>query len=101
MVEQKFPESAPNPKKRAFKSLERRYLPRWVVSNKVLYRVNDHALSQECVSKDISCNGISIVTDELLPTDQKVKLTIYLEGDLVVRVEGSVIWNRLDNNHNL
>ena len=80
---------------------DKRYLPRWEVENKVVYRLNSDSDGHECISKDISCGGACLKTKEQLSSKQKVKLTIYLEDDVTVHVDGQIIWQKPAAGENL
>jgi hypothetical protein len=72
---------------------ERRYIPRWQVSNKVLYKKNKDHVYKECQSKDISCCGTCLFTDEELLPNQQLTLEIHLADDLAFCVDGRALWN--------
>lgn len=72
---------------------ERRYLPRWEVSNKILYQREDELVAHECLSKDINATGACIRTTSEIKPNQKLNLTVYLADDIEpVRVHGKVVW---------
>lgn len=81
------------------KTSDQRYLPRWEVKNRVVYRLNDEARPHEGQSKDLSCTGACIRTKDKLSPNQKVKLTIYLSDETAVQVEGQIVWNKPSQDH--
>src|SRR6267142_2588789 len=74
------------------KMRDKRYLPRWVVNQRVLYQKENEPFYRECRSKDIHCEGACISPTEGLPLDQKLTLTIYISEDVAVHVQGKVLW---------
>lgn len=76
---------------------DHRYLPRWAVSNRLLYQLDDDDKMHESNSRDISCTGACFATPGNLPLNQKVKMKIYLTEETAVKVEGQVIWNKSVN----
>jgi c-di-GMP-binding flagellar brake protein YcgR len=76
---------------------DQRYLPRWAVSNRVLYQLENDEKTHESSSRDISCTGACFTTPSNLPLNQKVIMKIYLSSDTPVKVEGQVIWNKSVN----
>ena len=84
--------------KNFYKSLpdgsERRYLPRWIVTNRILYRKEDQPHFQECSSKDLSGDGACLSCPETLPFSGKLTLVVYLSEEIAVQVKASVLWNK-------
>ncbi|OGX06264.1 MAG: hypothetical protein A2Z88_05080 [Omnitrophica WOR_2 bacterium GWA2_47_8] len=80
---------------------DRRYLPRWEVTNRVLCRVSNDGNSTECTSRDINCSGASILAPSSFSQDQKVSLAIYLDREIIVRVDGRVLWSQPDHGKHL
>lgn len=76
------------------KSEDRRYLPRWEVSNKALYRFSSGTATHECQSRDVHFAGACICTKEYIPLNQKLKLTIYLTNETSIEVDGTVLWQK-------
>lgn len=72
--------------------IDKRYLPRWTVNQRVLYQKESEPTYQECRSRDIHSEGACICPIEELPIDQKLNLTIYLPGDIAIHVQGKVLW---------
>ena len=82
---------------------ERRYIPRWSVSNKILYRKEKSTSYREAASKDITCAGACLLSEECLLPQQKLSLVIYLCDDVAVQIDGTVMWQATNHqpNHNL
>lgn len=81
---------------------DRRYLPRWEVDNKILYRKEGDSSYSPCRSKDINCAGICIRTNEEIAVNQPLSLTVYLaEGIAPVDVHGKVLWRIASDTENL
>lgn len=74
------------------KNEEKRYLPRWQVRNRVFYKLDNFATPNEAITRDISCSGVSILIDKSIFPKQDIELTIFLEKDLAIRVDGHVAW---------
>jgi len=73
---------------------DQRYIPRWEVSNRVLYHVQDEKSQGEARTRDLSCAGLCIRTDGDLLSDKKIELTIYLSQKRTIRVQGRILWTR-------
>ena len=101
MVDQSPKSSKQSSKAKAPSESDQRYLPRWEAENRVLYRLDKEAKPRECTSKDISCGGACLKTKEQLSPKQKVKLTIYLENDVSIQVDGQIVWQRPQDGQNL
>jgi c-di-GMP-binding flagellar brake protein YcgR len=80
---------------------ERRYLPRWHVDNRVLCRLDNGPETLECRSRDLSCAGIEIVSQESIPPHQKINLTICLTETKALDVTGHVVWQRPSSSGNV
>lgn len=80
---------------------DHRYLPRWTVQNRILYKLENDNRTQECSSRDLSCSGACLLTPQSLPKNQNVKLTIFLTPDQKVDVEGKILWNKPYEGENL
>lgn len=76
---------------------DKRYLPRWKVTNKIDFLNNTDAGQEECMSNDLSSVGICLQTKESLPIDQHVKLVVHLARETSFPVEGRVLWSRPAN----
>ncbi|MCR4336497.1 MAG: PilZ domain-containing protein, partial [Candidatus Omnitrophica bacterium] len=59
-----------------------------------LYRVEDSKELHECRSKDINYTGVCIFTDENLPKNKKITLTMDLGDNTKVEVEGDIVWSK-------
>jgi len=81
--------------------MERRFLPRWEVNNRVLCHADENQNVLECRSMDLSCSGVGLVTRDRIPPSQKIKLAIFLTDAKAVEVEGHVVWQRLSTYGNL
>jgi len=82
-------------------SSDKRYLPRWEVNNRILYKLESDPSLQECRSMDISCTGACLVTPDPLPAKQKVDLTVYLSETIAVKLQGQIVWQKQLNSGNL
>ena len=81
---------------------DRRYLPRWEVDNKILFKKEDETTEYECHSKDINCTGACIRTREDIAPNQELDLTIYLADDIEpIRVHGRTLWRIARDNESL
>ena len=81
---------------------ERRYLPRWEVDNKIIYRKGAEAVDYECRSKDIHAMGACLRTDEDILPNQELDLTIYLADDIEpIHVRGKTLWRVAHDKENL
>lgn len=75
-------------------SHDRRYLPRWSVTNRILYRKQDDHLYQESTTKNLNCGGVCVHCTEELPLNQEICLTIFLAQDVAVHLQGMITWHR-------
>ena len=73
---------------------DRRYLPRWDAANRVIYRKKQDESIHECQSKDINCSGAAIWTEEEIPTQEKINLTVFLSKDVFFSVDATVLWKK-------
>ena len=74
---------------------DRRYFPRWEVSNRVVYQLENEDVLRECRTKDINCAGACIYPKGKIKPDTKIDLTIYLaENKAPVRALGKCSWSR-------
>ena len=73
---------------------EKRYIPRWIVQNKVLYRRENNPAYQETSSRDINCSGASFYCKEDVLPRQKIKMVMYLSETIAVEVSGTVLWEK-------
>ena len=86
-------------KKMSLDDSDQRYLPRWEVSNRVLYQFDNDNEPHEGKTKDLSCAGVRIETGEKLVLKKDIKLTIYLSADISVTVNGKVAWTKPSKDH--
>ena len=77
---------------------ERRYFPRWEVNNRICYRLEPKNSIHECRSRDLNCCGTCLLTNQSLPPNQKLRMTVYLAEDVSVQVEGKVLWTKPQEN---
>lgn len=80
---------------------DQRYIPRWVVQNKVLYRKEGNSAYQETASKDINCSGASFYCKDEVSPNQKLKMVMYLSETIAVEVCGTVLWKKDGKDQNL
>ena len=73
---------------------DQRYIPRWVVHNKILYRRENNPAYQETSSRDINCTGASFYGKEDILPRQKIKMVMYLSETTAVEVSGTVLWKK-------
>ena len=90
---------ASGPTEKRPKSSERRYFPRWVVENKVLYHRDTHSFYRESTTKDLSCDGVCLTCPEEISPAQKLTLVVYLTEDVAVQVKGTVRWSKPSDKH--
>ena len=83
------------------RGVDKRYLPRWVVENKVLYRPENKSAYQETASRDINCTGASFYCKEDVLPRQKIKMVMYLSQTIAVEVTGTVLWKKDGDKQNL
>lgn len=72
---------------------DQRYLPRWEVSNRVLYQLQNEYNLHQGQTRDLSCAGACIMAPVALE-HQKIKLTVFLSAKSSVMLEGCVLWSR-------
>jgi len=75
-------------------SEDKRYLPRWKVDNRVLYRLNNDQELKEAYSRDINSAGLCMCVAEDIAQGDKVKLTVFLAEETSVKAQGKVVWTR-------
>lgn len=73
---------------------ERRYLPRWDVENKILYRKKTDIFYQEAHTKDFNCAGLCLSSGEPIPENQEVSITLYLSEDVTLNIKGVTSWQK-------
>jgi len=81
---------------------DRRYLPRWDVTNKVLYRETDDAVYRESTSKDINASGACICVRDSFDIGDKIILTIHMsKKSPPIHAKGRVVWRVLKDAESL
>jgi c-di-GMP-binding flagellar brake protein YcgR len=73
---------------------DQRYFPRWVVAAPILYKHQNTAELKNGQTKDLSCCGACVSIDEILPLNDKIKLTIHLSPAENIEVFGRVVWQQ-------
>lgn len=73
---------------------DKRYFPRWQVKNRIVYHFEGQIQLHNAQSCDLSCAGVSLVSQFPLVPGQKLKLRIYLFEDKSVEVKGHPVWVR-------
>src|SRR5689334_3945545 len=94
MVTEKAENSSNGNKIRKSSEMEKRYLPRWEVANRILYQLENEEKTHESSSKDLSCTGACFSAAQSLPVKKKIKLKIYLSNEVAIKVEGQIVWNK-------
>jgi hypothetical protein len=69
---------------------DRRAHPRILLGDKVKFGKSEPIF--DGVSYDLSPNGISIISEDVLPVQSKIIITIYSDIAGTITVEGEVIW---------
>lgn len=77
-----------------FEGKDSRYFPRWQVKNPVIYRLGNDERLHQARTQDISCAGMSLLGDEPLLQDGKLKMRVYLFDETSVEVEGRPVWSQ-------
>jgi hypothetical protein len=75
-----------------------RYFPRWEVANKVTYRKEHGVSDHDCVSRDISNTGVCLRTYEKIIPNEKLSMTIQLDGGVSVQAQGRTVWEKDNGN---
>ncbi len=73
---------------------DQRYIPRWQIDNRIFYRLDNDSELQEGRSRDLSCAGICLQTEQELLPEQKMKLKVYLSRNKSVDLQGHILWSR-------
>lgn len=84
-----------------YSSLEKndmRYFPRWDVNNPVLYQLDGENEPFEGHTRDISCAGACITGIGNVVPHQKVKMIVELAEGVKIRLNGHILWVRIENN---
>ena len=71
---------------------DKRYFPRWEVKNRVLFQKENDLEVQEGYTKDLSCAGTCLYTDQQLALHQKLKLVVYLSEEISLSLQGIIVW---------
>jgi Tfp pilus assembly protein PilZ len=71
---------------------EKRYLPRWEIQNRVSFQFPEERDYHYATTRDLSCSGVCITTEENIHLGQKLKLTIELSQHSSVTLWGQVVW---------
>ena len=80
---------------------DKRYFPRWEVQNRVLYQAGRSSSFREAVTRDLSCAGACLCTQEAVGPEQKIKLTVFLSEETKVELLGKVVWIQFQEDKNL
>ncbi len=86
---------------RSFLGHEQRYLPRWYVANKVEYSLDVESSTRDCKTVDISCSGACLNVSEILLPGQRMNMTIHLDEERKIDVNGRVVWNKIGEDQRL
>ena len=88
---------------------ERRRECRKALENEVSIGFNDHKNAEILseiltgLTKDLSMNGLKVVSSRLYPVNTQVKIILPIQGHhtSILRIGGKVIWNIEDNDNGL
>jgi hypothetical protein len=75
---------------------ERRSLSRILIGEKVKFGTDEPI--HEGITHDYSANGISIISDNILPPNSKIVIKIDTKIGRIINVEGEVIWTKTHTN---
>ncbi len=75
---------------------ERRSVPRILIGEKVKFG-NDEPI-HEGVTHDFTQNGISIISEDILPPDSDIVIRIDTKIGRIINVDGKVIWSKKNTN---
>ena len=81
---------------------DNRYLPRWEVTNRVVFHLDDqnhHPLEGQ--TRDLHCEGACILVNRELKPRQRLKLNIELDKNITVDLQGFVSWCKTSGGQNL
>lgn len=73
---------------------EKRFMPRWEVTRRALCQPLDAHQPLECLTQDITPTGGCLIAPAPIPTDKKLKLSIFLADDAAVQVKGQAVWRK-------
>lgn len=71
---------------------DKRYFPRWEVKNRVLFQNENDCEVHEGTTKDLSCAGTCLFTNQTFHLHQKIKLVVYLSEQVSLSLQGIVVW---------
>ncbi len=71
---------------------DKRYFPRWEVKNRVLFQKDSDCEVHEGTTKDLSCAGTCLFTEQPLILHEKIKLVVYLSEEVSLSLQGIVVW---------
>jgi len=81
-----------NEENQGYLGSDQRYLPRWEVHNRVLFKVANRKEICEGFTKDLHAAGTCLCIDESILPQQDVILTIHLSHGSSIRVKGKIVW---------
>jgi len=81
------------------KNGNKRYTPRWNIQDYCACQMSKGSLACEGHLKDVSCTGACVETDQNVPINQNINLTLHLPDRGVVNVCGKAVWARAVNSH--
>jgi len=81
------------------KTENKRYTPRWNLQDRSAYQMNIGSEACEGHLKDVSCTGACVETDQDLPINQNVNLTLHLPDRGAINVCGTAVWAKAVNSH--
>ncbi len=73
-----------------------RYFPRWLVENRVSFQLHSDQTEFDGSTKDLSCSGMCLLTNALLPLNEPLKFSIFLDESLSIAVFGKAKWVKSD-----
>ena len=81
---------------------DRRYLPRWKINSKILYRKAGDVAYREARSNDVSATGLCLSAPDDVAIAEELNMTIYLvpEQD-PISVQGKAVWRKLHGAENM
>jgi len=75
-----------------------RYLPRWEVSNRVMYRTDGENDFHEGRTKDINCAGACIVGNTPVAPQHNIEMTVQLSPKTTIRLNARILWAKFGAN---
>jgi hypothetical protein len=73
---------------------DKRNNARWVLAKKARIKMAHEETYTDCLIRDISLKGLSVVMPERLCRDEYAKVSIMLSDDLTLEVEVWVVWHK-------